>query len=407
MPDKGLRVAILTWDTPPMPSGLGRAAFEIAAALRARGCDVTLFDASRPPGSSQRLLDIAVIGCAAPRQGPWAMLRRRAGLGHHVAPRFLARAFQAEHAQRPFDVAEATNWYAPALDLVNAPVPLVVRLSTPALDTLPGTIGLRDRLDLRHAHRLERACVRGADALISNTVGHKRAMERLYAIPPETRHRVIGLALDPATIAAGQAAAPPPEGPPRALFVGRRERRKGFDEAVAAHLLFAADRRAAGEAAPHLDIVGVESSDLAPVLCPADPALAATVTAHGRVADAQMHALMARATVVLAPSRYESYGLVYREAAAFGRPLVACAEDPAASEFVGQTGCGVLCERCEPEAIVVALRRLHGEPDLRRRARRAGLRAAGALSRERLADETLAVYAAARERRAPRGRHVR
>ena len=391
MSGAALRIAILTWDTPPRPSGLGRAAFEIAASLRDAGAGVTLVDASRPSGTAERIEAVGVIGCAPRETGlaPW--LRRRAAIGHLVAPRAFAAALEGER----FDIVEATNWYAPAAALPANGPPLVVRNSTPAIDAWPQARGLRDRLDLAFAHRLERRTARRAAALISNTRSHAALIERIYRPPPETLHAVIGLALDPATLARGERAGPSRADPFRSLFVGRIEHRKGFAEALAGHLRFAQALHAAGRRLPAFDIAGVQAGELAPHLDDVPPEIAATVVAHGRVDDDELHDLYAAATVVLAPSRYESYGLVYREAAAFGRPLVACAEDPAATDFVRESRCGVLAERCAADAIAVRLRLLHDDAALREDCARRGRAAAAGLSRERLAAETLHVYEAA------------
>ena len=364
-----------------MPSGLGRAAFEIASALRDAGRDVTLIDASRPFGDVTRIEDVGVVGAAPPSAGPWHRLRGVAGAGHLVAPLFFRRALAAEHARRPFDVAEATNWYAPAAFVRG--LPLVVRNSTPAIDAFSDAMSLRDRADLRFAHRLEARTARRADALISNTGSHAALIERLYDLPPSAEHAVVSLALAPETLRAGRAAGRPPEGPPRLLFVGRAERRKGFAETLTAHAALVQRWRADGREPPALDLVGVDVGQVD---------RADGVVVHEKVDDDVLYALYAGATLVLAPSRYESFGLVYREAAAFGRPLVACAEDPAASEFVTETGCGVLAERCDAASIAAATVRVLDDPDLRERCGKNGLEAAARLSREALARETLTVY---------------
>ena len=110
---------------------------------------------------------------------------------------------------------------------------------------------------------------------------------------------------------------------------------------------------------------------------------------HGRASDLTVAGLMERTHVVLAPSRYESYGLVYREAAAWGRPVVMCAEDPSARAFAEEAKCGVLAEACTAEAVA----RAAIEAWERRNAlRTAGLDHALTLSRAALGRRTRAVY---------------
>ncbi|MCZ2982489.1 glycosyltransferase family 4 protein, partial [Acinetobacter baumannii] len=88
-----------------------------------------------------------------------------------------------------------------------------------------------------------------------------------------------------------------------------------------------------------LDLVGVPPGDL-----PADLSEAARsrIRARGRIDARGLAEAYTGAQVVLAPSRYESFGLVYQEALAYGRPVVACAEDASARAFVGVPGAGPL-----------------------------------------------------------------
>jgi glycosyltransferase involved in cell wall biosynthesis len=114
----------------------------------------------------------------------------------------------------------------------------------------------------------------------------------------------------------------------------------------------------------------------------------------------------AEAHAVLAPSRYESFGLVYQEALAYGRPVVACAEDASARAFVGAPGAGPLAREATGAALAEALRPLLTDPALRAAYRGRALAASGRFTRAVLARETLALYdraiAAARGR--PGGR---
>ncbi|WMS44542.1 glycosyltransferase family 4 protein [Acuticoccus sp. MNP-M23] len=389
-----MRCALLTVDFPPMPSGLGRAAFEVAKSLQQAGCDVTVFDGSALFGVQTPWDGLAVVGCAPPPDGIAAFVRRRAALGHLVAPYYFRKAFLAADRACPFDVVEATNWYAPAALLGHHSPPLVVRNSTPAIDALPATKGARDLLDLRAAHWLEARTTRNAAATISNTQGHRLRIERDYRLDECADHAVISLALDPATLAAGRSAPPPPLGAPRLLFVGRAERRKGFAEALGAFAKVAEQRASRGEVVPALDLVGVDPAAVG------DNALARHITVYPKIDDHRLHALYAGATLVLAPSRYESFGLVYREAAAFGRPLVACAEDPAACEFVAASECGVLAAECTRDAIAAVIEDLLAAPASCERLRRNGLATAATLSRDTLGRETLAVYRRAIDRHA-------
>lgn len=384
-----MRIALLTYDYPPVPTGLGRAAAEIASGLAGEGVDVSVITLDRAGCAIQD--GVRVVG-AADVLGPgrkW--LRRRAALGHLAAPAAFAQALSR---LAPVDLVEATNWYAPAAR-VPRQVPLVIRNSTPATEIHDRPHTWRDRLDLRAAGAIESSTARRADALISNTHHHAQRISNLYRVPSHVPHHVIGLSLSQATIDMGRAAPPPPDTAPwRLVFVGRAEPRKGFDETLLAFAALHRERTAEGGAV--LDIIGLDAPTLL-ARCDAlaiPPEVRAAITAHGRADDRTLFEVLGRSHLVLAPSRYESYGLVYREAAAFGRPLVATAQDPSAREFLGAVGCGVLAERCSADTIATAAGRLIDAPDQRTVMRERGLAHAASLQRRTLAVATLEVYEA-------------
>ncbi|MCJ2094248.1 glycosyltransferase family 4 protein, partial [Methylobacterium sp. J-072] len=350
-----MRTALVAWDYPPAPSGLSTAAREIAESLVGVGADVTVFTLDRT--GRERLGGVTVVGIALPPVSGLARLRRWGTVGHLAAPLAFRRAVLAEHARTPFAVVEATNWYAPACLLTGRrDLPLVTRNSTPAAFTRDGRPGLRDRLDGAAADHLERWQARGSAGLIANTQAHAEVIAGAYGLPGRQPEAVIGLSLPP-EIAAAARAAPYPDGPGpvRLLFVGRAEARKGFDALLDAVAILAGEQ-ARGALPPFaLDLVGVPQGDL-----PADlsEAVRSGIRAHGRVDSRALAEAYESAQVVLAPSRYESFGLVYQEALAYGRPVVACAEDASARAFVGVPGAGPLAQAATGPALADALRPL-------------------------------------------------
>ncbi|MGN5375655.1 glycosyltransferase [Sphingomonas hankookensis] len=123
-----MRIGLISWAYPPEKSGLSRAACEIAQALAGAGHDVRVVTMDR----TDRSMDGAVEVVGA-RAGGWlARARRLPGIGHLCGPAMIARTVRRLHAERPFDVIEATNWYAPGLWVaLTGPAPLVTRNSTP------------------------------------------------------------------------------------------------------------------------------------------------------------------------------------------------------------------------------------------------------------------------------------
>ncbi|WP_062012958.1 glycosyltransferase family 4 protein [Aureimonas sp. AU4] len=393
-----MRTALIAWDYPPSPSGLSTAAREIAESLAEAGAEVTVFTADR--AGETREGSIRIHGCRVEPSSGLGALRRWAGAGHLAAPLAIRRAVLTEHRRRPFAVVEATNWYAPAV-LLARHVPLVTRNSTPAAYSRAPGGGLRDRLDGRFADRLERTQARRSIGLISNTADHARRIAAEYGLDPAVPHAVVGLSLPPATLRRGREARyPDGEAPVRALFVGRAEHRKGFDMILGAVAMLDAEARTGVLPAFRIDLAGVPPEDLPGDLA---PAVRERLDPHGRVPEDRLAALYEGAHLVLAPSRYESFGLVYQEAIAFGRPTVACAVDASGSLFVGDTGAGPLARTDTAEALADAMRPLLADPGERRRVRENALRAAGRFTRETLGAETLALYEAALARQGRKG----
>lgn len=387
-----MRVALLAWDYLPAPSGLSTAAREIAESLAGAGADVTVFTLDR--AGCERVGGVTVTGIALPPGGGLAALRRWGSVGHLAAPLAFRRAVLATQARIPFDVVEATNWYAPAALLTGRPkLPLVTRSSTPAAFTRDAPATLRDRLDGRAADALERAQARGSAGLIANTAAHGAAIARSYGLSGRQPEAVIGLSLPPEIIAAARGTAYPGETEPvRLLFVGRAEARKGFDALLGAVAILADEAERRAIPAFRLDLIGVPPEDLPDGLPTAARAL---IRARGRVSAGALAQAYAEAHAVLAPSRYESFGLVYQEALAYGRPVVACAQDASARAFVGAPGAGPLAREATGAALAEAVRPLLADPALRDAYRSRALAASGRFTRAVLARETLDLYAQA------------
>ena len=384
-----MRTALLTWDYPPAPSGLSTAAREIAESLSEAGVEVTVFTLDR--SGCERIGGVAVTGIALPPGGGLARLRLWGSAGHLAAPFAFRRAVRAAHARTPFDLVEASNWYAPGVLLTGRrDPPLVTRCSTPAGLTREPAPSLRDRLDGGSADALERLQARGSAGLIANTAEHGAVIARAYGLSGRQPSAVIGLSLPPELAASARAAThPEAQAPIRLLFVGRPEARKGFDALVAAAAILA-EEQARGSLPPfRLDLVGVSAPDL-PMDLPG--AARACIRPRGHISTDALKAAYADAHAVVAPSRYESFGLVYQEAMAYGRPVVACAEDASARAFVGVPGAGPLAREATGPALADALRPLLADPSLLRGYRTRALAAAGRFTRAALARETLDLY---------------
>jgi glycosyltransferase involved in cell wall biosynthesis len=133
----------------------------------------------------------------------------------------------------------------------------------------------------------------------------------------------------------------PSEEPPHVLYVGRLSAEKGVLELV--------------EAARGL-----------PLRVVGDGPLRAQVPSEGFVAPSELGPWYERAAVVAAPSRREGYGVVAREAMAWGRPVVATAVG-GLRDAVEDDVTGLLVPAGDSDALRAALERLLGDAKLRAR----------------------------------------
>jgi len=164
---------------------------------------------------------------------------------------------------------------------------------------------------------------------------------------------------------------PPPEEPPHVLYVGRLSEEKGIRELVAA------------------------TGGLPRVFVGDGPLRHLVPGAVGFVAPDMLGPYFERAAVVACPSRREGYGVVAREAMAYGRPVVASAVGGLADAVEHEIS-GLLVPPGDAGALRAAIERLLDDPDLRRRLGIAGReRARGGWSWEAATQATLAAYSSA------------
>jgi len=124
----------------------------------------------------------------------------------------------------------------------------------------------------------------------------------------------------------------------------------------------------------------------------------------GRVSRDELVRLYARATLVVAPSLYEGFGLPAVEAMACGTPVVASAAG-ALPEVVAVGGAGTLVPPADAHALAKAIAELLAAPELRSRlGASAPPRIAAAFSWPRVAEATACVYRDTVEARRARGR---
>ncbi|MBX7213173.1 MAG: glycosyltransferase family 4 protein [Thermoflexales bacterium] len=218
-----------------------------------------------------------------------------------------------------------------------------------------------------------------ADAIIAVSAATRADIARLLGARAAKRTTVI----DEAGAIPQRAPRAPDDDAPFALFVGTFEPRKNLETLLRALALPAA-------AGVRLTLVGEAGwGDSAPARLAAELGVAGRVQLAGRVSDAELDALYARARVVVAPSLSEGFGLPALEALARGVPLI-CAEAGALAEVAGPAA--LMHPPRDAEALATQLGRIWTDADLRvGLAARGRARAAG-YSWARAARETAEVY---------------
>jgi hypothetical protein len=129
---------------------------------------------------------------------------------------------------------------------------------------------------------------------------------------------------------------------------------------------------------------------------------------HGAVSDDALRRFYASCDVFVAPSLFESFGLIYLEAMQYGKAVVGC-RTGGVPEVVEDGVDGMLVAPDDPEGLHTTLSRLMHDPVLRRRLGEAGARRVGERANHRaMAARMEGVYRetiaeASRESRPPRG----
>jgi len=300
---------------------------------------------------------------------------------------------------RAVDVVEAPIWDCEGIAfLADGRWPLVTSLQTTLhfwLESHAGVVHDPAWLEAfaRPVLALERRLMREADAVRSISAAIRDEVERAYDFRFDERRLVVA-PLGVADVRVGSGPARPP-GEVVVLFVGRFESRKGIDVLLAA--MPQVLREAAGV---RFRLVGDDSlpgpggatyrdAFLADA---AGASTAGRVTFEGRLDDASLARAYAGCDVFVAPSRFESFGLVYLEAMREAKPVIGCRAG-GVPEIVVDGTTGLLVPPGDPAALARAIVTLAGSASLRESMGRAGRdRFLAHFTRERMARASAALY---------------
>jgi glycosyltransferase involved in cell wall biosynthesis len=270
-----------------------------------------------------------------------------------AADRVLARAC----ARLKLEIVETHAYNAPALCFLHRHHrPTVLTRVSTTLGQMIALSTLHSR-SLQYEAALERYVIRCSDAVVTHTGQHRDAVCALEGYSAQRFALVAHGIPDPGAL------------PPvlqtgiEFLYVGRFEPRKGIDVLLAAIPLVAA-------AVPQskFTLVGDHGDgkewDAFTIKHP--ELINSRVHALGRVSADALTQHYRRCTVFVAPSRYESFGLIYAEAMSHAKPVIGCAVG-GVPEVVTDGVTGLLIEPDDIDKLAACMIRLATDGPLRQR----------------------------------------
>ena len=341
--------------TPTYPSvsgegGIGKYTREAAATMSSSGHEVHVLT----PGAGPRSADggVSVHQCSA----DWSPLLDRIYPGTGACWR-VGRAMLALVRQHALDVVEFPNWEGLAPYFAwRRKVPMVVRLHTSSQETI-AIDGLAPTRALKADVRREQLSARMADALVTHSQSHRRMMA------DELRIDAAAIQVIPHGVAAAPTRVDPRDRDSQTVvYLGRLEHRKGTIDLLhavpivlsqypgAAFMLIGADRPHCPGGRTHAQYLGDEF--------PAE--VQDHVKLLGRLSDSDVETWLRRATLFVAPSLYESFGLIFLEAMRWGTPVIGTRAG-GIPEVIDDDRSGVLVPPHDPDALAAAIIALLGD----------------------------------------------
>ena len=302
--------------------------------------------------------------------------------------RQAAAAVHSAHTSEPFDCIETSSSGLLALLLLRSKrrPPVVTRISTTAAQLVAHNAGASRWID-RLEQCWERNLVARSDALLTHTLGHREELSRQWGLNPDSVHLIPhGIAVPSANTLPAPSAT---DRPTRILYVGRFEHRKGIDV-----LLAAIPSVLATAPETSFDLIGQDHDDYwQQCFWRENPDIPrAQVRFHGKVGATALLNAYRDCDVFVAPSRYESFGLIYVEAMAWGKPVIGCRAG-GIPEVVTDGETGLLAEPGDVPGLRDALLRLCLDHGLRvRLGLQARQRAVDRFSLATLVGQSVAFY---------------
>lgn len=373
--EKRLRVALLSQTVPHQPGigGIGRYTYDLAHGLHERGHEVHIFCKDEQP-LLHKNLHFEIHGISPEKHafnvvaGDFPVLNKN--LSHSLA---LADALGEMYLNGvEFDVVHASNWDEEAIAFIRGgQYPVVLMLVTPLTQVIIAE-GWEFNEDLRACAALDKWQIEHADAICVPSEGvlssYEESMGLRQDLIPYLRTVPLGIVPKSCRSEAGS-------GDRRhLLFVGRCERRKGV------HTLLSVLPQLLVEFPEwECHLVGNDQIPLAEGGTLKEQFLARhrgkpwleRVFFHGIVAEEELNRQYRICDLFVAPSLFESFGLIYHEAMRYGKAVIGC-RTSGVPEVVEHGIEGLLVTPGSPDELHEALERLMRGDNLRQRMGKAG-----------------------------------
>jgi glycosyltransferase involved in cell wall biosynthesis len=288
------------------------------------------------------------------------------------------------------DIFEFPNWDGVGLSFgKKPPVPFVVRLCTSAqesqiIDEIPLSRSLE--MDIKREYQQSHL----ANCLVTHSKAHCENMSKELNIKKENIKIIpIGIEVAPDYIPDFSI-----KNEPLIVFVGRMEKRKGSVDLLRAFplvleknptarlIMIGADRPHCPGGRSHRQFLAEEFSD----------EVQQRISLKGRLSDSEVTEWMQRATVFVAPSLYESFGIIFLEAMRWGTPVIGT-HAGGIPEIVIDGESGLLTEPANPQALAEAILRVLSDDLLRSQLSSAGKkRVETHFPIEKMASEMIQLY---------------
>lgn len=347
-------------------SGIGVHFRDLAIGLKESGCKVEVFHF---PYECNKSIDYIFESIPIHVMGlPTAKILNFKGVG------FLAKVFKYfdhyETAQllktskntlnkfnlnRSFDVIEATSnrGVACGISRLKKRPPIFTRVSTTMKQAFAYEKTKPD-LNFRLAAKLEEEQIKRSDFLVTHTQSHSKLVSKELSLE-NSKFKII-----PHAISLNQSQNTVPKfnstsASIRILFVGRLESRKGFDILVKAIPIVLKEQNDV-----HFDICGNGELTNTSAL----KEFSQNITFHGYKPREELEKLYQHTDIFVAPSRYESFGIIYLEAMKYGKPVIAC-NSGGTPEVVKDGETGILIKPGDFLSLAKAISKLINDKELR------------------------------------------